>query len=97
MKFGTNKNILEIEDYIRQYFDNFPIDQFINEINSISIDFIREVSDHIDIKKALWEARPWDIIETIEEHMKYWHNHLKEFWKPILVDKEYLDKYEQKM
>lgn len=93
MKFGTNKDILKIEDYIRQHFDNFPIDQFINEINSISIDFIREVSDHIDIKRVLWEARPWNIEETLEDHMNYWHSHLKEFWKDMLTDEEYVSKH----
>lgn len=82
-----------MEDYIRLRFDNFPLTEFETYINDFSINFIREASNYIDIKRVLWNARPWDIIESIEEHMKHWHPQLKEFWKDILTDEEYNLKY----
>ena len=86
MRYETRERILEEEGFIREYFDDFPENEFINEINSLSIDFIREASKYIDIKKMIWNARPWEVGETIEEHMNYWHGHLKEFWMDILKD-----------
>lgn len=82
------------EDYFREQFDAiFPTNYFMAEINTVSIDFVREASKYIDIKKILWNARPWNVEETIEEHMNYWHSHLKEFWKDILNDTEYARKH----
>ena len=78
-----------LEDELRQKFDQSIEVEFMNEINYFSVDFIREASKYIDIKRMLWNARPWDVEETIEEHMEMWHPHLKEFWKDILIDDRY--------
>lgn len=93
MRYETEEDIIREEDYIRQHLDKFPENHFINELNSLSIDFIREMTKYIDIKRILWNARPWNVEETIEEHMNYWHSHLKEFWKDILNDTEYARKH----
>lgn len=93
MRYETNDDILKEEEYIREHFDDFPVNHFINEINTVSIDFVREAANYIDIKKMLWDARPWSTEETIEEHMNFWHSHLKEFWKDILTDKKFNNFY----
>lgn len=83
------------EERLRSRLDDLPYFDLQNEINSISIDFIREVAEHIDIKQLLWDARPWNVEETTEEHMMCWHSHLKEFWKEILTDEKYNKKKEK--
>ena len=89
-----NQNLSKYtEDYIRLRLDNFPQDFFESNINTVSIDFIREVSNYIDIKRTLWTCRPWGTRETIEEHMIKWFPKLEEFWRPMLADEEYNDRY----
>ena len=91
MRYETDISIIKTEDFFREQFksDNFPLNYFTAEINTVSIDFVREASKYIDIKKVLWNARPWNVEETIEDHMNYWHKHLKEFWKDMLTDEEF--------
>ena len=80
------------EDFLREQLDDFPIEKFISDLNKLDINFIREMTQHIDIKEVLWNAKPWRIGETIEEHMNYWYEHLKEFWMDILKDEKYNEK-----
>ena len=85
--------ISKAENYFREHFGDphFPMSTFTAEINTVSIDFLREAANYIDIKRVLWNARPWEVEESIEQHMNYWHGHLKEFWKDILTDEEYVN------
>lgn len=81
------------EDFLREQLDDFPIEKFIIDFNKLDINFIREMTQYIDIKGVLWNAKPWRIGETIEEHMnRCYEEHLKEFWKDILKDKKYVGK-----
>ena len=91
----NDKRIKMTEDFFREQFEsgNFPMNYFTAEINTVSVDFVREAAKYIDIKKALWNARPWNIEQTIEQHMNYWHGHLKEFWKDMLSDEEYIENH----
>lgn len=92
---SDEERIKMTEDFFREYFESgtFPMSHFIAEINTVSVDFVREASKYIDIKHALWNARPWNMEETPEDHMNYWHSHLKEFWKDMLTDEEYVSKH----
>lgn len=80
------------EDFLREQLDDFPIEKFIIDLNKLDINFIREMTHYIDIKRVLWNARPWNVEETIEEHMIRCFPHLKEFWMDILKDEKYIGK-----
>lgn len=53
-------------------------------MNSVSIDFLREVDGKVDIQRILYDASPWDLSESTEEHMLRCYPDLKEFWKKML-------------
>ena len=81
------------EDFLREQLDDFPIEKFISDLNKLDINFIREMTQYINIKEVLWNAKPWRIEETIEEHMnRCYEYYLKEFWMDILKDEKYVGK-----
>ena len=80
----------EFESYLREELVNcIPDYLLIRVFKSLSIDFIRELYQHIDLKQFLWTIKPWSIEETIEEHMERHFPHLREFWKDMLTDEDY--------
>lgn len=80
------------EDFLREQLDDFPIEKFIIDLNKLDINFIREMTQYIDIKEVLWNAKPWRVEEDTEEHMIRCFPHLEEFWIDILKDKKYIGK-----
>ena len=82
------------QNLIREYHFNVPdslYKQIYWDIDNLSIDFLREV-DRTLVKKALFYSKSWTAYETIEQHMKRYFPHLKEFWKEMLNEEEYYGK-----
>lgn len=80
----------EFESYLREELVNCIPDYLLTRVfRSLSIDFIRELDQHIDLKQFLWTIKPWSVTESIEEHMERHFPHLREFWKDIITDKRY--------